>query len=222
MDWDDCARRALARYREGESRVSRIEDPDERQRQLTRLGNAAWAAGLCLLMAGLCAESAEWLRRAARRYRESWAGAPPGSWGRPIGAMKALLLAGDDPSASATWALDAGAAEADSPIGLYAATLALLVLRRDDEARATAAGLVGRDDFPGDVAAALVALAGGDGVALAVAAEDVLRSFETREEFLEDVPVADTVLVLERLAGKRGIASRLRPSDRLPARGKWC
>ena len=34
-------------------------------------------------------------RGAAERYRESFADAPPGSWGRPIGAIKALLLAGD-------------------------------------------------------------------------------------------------------------------------------
>ena len=30
-------------------------------------------------------------RRAAERYRESWPDAPPGSWGRPIGAMKSRL-----------------------------------------------------------------------------------------------------------------------------------
>jgi hypothetical protein len=44
----------------------------------------------------------------------------------------------------------------------------------------------------------------------------VLRSFETREEFLEDTAVADTALALERLAAARGIASGLRPSERLP------
>lgn len=216
MDWRDGFQRALARYRDGEGRLGGIEDPDERQRQLTRLGNVAWAAGLCLLMAGSQAEAAEWLRRAAARYRESWADAPPGSWGRPIGAMKALLLAGDDGSGAARWALGAGAADVESPIGRYAATLALLVLGRDDEARTIAGGLTGRDDFPTDVAAAVVALAGGDGTAFAAAVEGVLRSFETREEFLEDVPVADTVLVLERLAAERGIASGLRSSDRLP------
>jgi hypothetical protein len=218
VEWQDRFERAVARYREGERRVAGIEEPDERQRQLTRLGNAAWAAGLCLLMLGRRPEAAEWLRRAAGRYRTSWADAPPGSWGRPIAAMKALLLAGDDASAAARWALDENAAGAESPIGRYAATLALLVLGRDDEARGTAAGLAARDDFPGDVAATLAALAGGDGAAFAPAVDDVLRSFELREEFLEDVPVADTALVLERLADERGIASGLRLSDRLPAR----
>jgi hypothetical protein len=217
MDWHEGFQRALARYRDGEGRVPGIDDPDERQRQLTRLGNAAWACGLCLLMVGPRAESAEWLRRAAGRYRESWEDAPPGSWGRPIGVMKALLLAGDDASPAARWTLDAGAADAESPIARYAAALALLVLGRDEEARAIAEGLTGRDDFPDDVAAALVALGVGVGADFAVAVEDVLRSFETRESFLEDVPVADTVLVLERLAAERGIASGLRASERLPA-----
>jgi hypothetical protein len=216
VDWDDGFRRALGSYRDGEGRIAAIEDPAERQRQLTRLGNTAWACGLCLLMSGTSTEAGEWLRCAAGRYRESWADAPPGSWGRPIGAMKALILAGDDASGAAGWALGAGAADAESPIGRYAATLALLVLGRDGEAATVAATLDGRDEFPADVAASLVALAAADGPGFAAAIEDVLRSFEKREGFLEDVPVADTVLVLERLAVERGIGSGLRPSPRLP------
>ena len=102
---------AIERYRQGEAR-------DLDQRQLTQLANAAWAAGLHLMLEGKRDESREWLRTAARRYRESWdAGAPPDSWGRPIAAMKALLLAGDDASDAARWALDAGARDAASPIG---------------------------------------------------------------------------------------------------------
>ena len=42
------------------------EDGDERQRQLTRMGNAAWAAGLSLLMAGRREEAAAWLRACGR------------------------------------------------------------------------------------------------------------------------------------------------------------
>jgi hypothetical protein len=43
----------------------------------------------------------------------------------------------------------------------------------------------------------------------------VLASFESREAYLEDIPVADTVIVLEALAEPRGIAARPR-SDLLP------
>src|SRR5690348_7495190 len=110
MDWADAAARAVARYEGGETRGLD-------QRQLTQLGNAAWAAGLDFLMAHRPDESAVWLRRAAERYRESWDGAPADSWGRPIAAMKSLLLAGDDATGAARWALDAKAADAASPIG---------------------------------------------------------------------------------------------------------
>ena len=41
------------------------------------------------------------------------------------------------------------------------------------------------------------------------AIESVLESFETRDEYLEDIPVADTVLVLQALAARRGIAAEL-------------
>jgi tetratricopeptide (TPR) repeat protein len=210
MDWGAAADAAIARYRGGESRGLD-------QRQLTQLGNAAWAAGLCLLMTGRRDEAAEWLRRAAGRYRESWQEAPPDSWGRPIAAMKALLLAGDDASPAAEWALAAGAAEAESPIGRYAATLACLVLGRDVEARMLAETLVERDDFPGDVADALLMIAGLDRLEYDVAVENVLDSFERREEFLEGARVADTVLVLQRLAAARGLEVELPPSDLLPA-----
>lgn len=214
MDWAGRADAAVARYRDGEARVGGIEDVDQRQRQLTRLGNAAWAAGLCLLMDGRREESAGWLRRAAERYCESWQGAPPDSWGRPIGAMKALLLAGDDAVAAARWALDAGAAEAASPIGRYAGTLALLVLGGD--ASASAATLQARDDFPRDVADALTAIAAGDVDGYRAAVGDVLDSFEMRSEFLEDVAIADTVLVLQQLAAARGVAVELPASPLLP------
>jgi hypothetical protein len=44
----------------------------------------------------------------------------------------------------------------------------------------------------------------------------VLESFETRTDHLEDVAVADTVLVLQVLARSRGLAPRVRPSAVLP------
>jgi len=197
VDWRERYDRAAARYAAGERR-----ELDERQ--LVQLANAAWAAGLSLLMAGEREEAAVWLRRSAARYRESWdAGGGADAWGRPIGAMKALLLVGDDAREAARWALDAGAADAGSPIGRYAGTLALLVLGRDEEAAALALTL--EDDFPSDVAAALSALAAHDAGAYRDAVDSVRRSFEEREAFLEDVPVPDTALALDELAARRGL-----------------
>ena len=197
MDWRAGFERAAARYAAGEAR-----EPDERQ--LVQLGNAAWAAGLCLLELGERDGAAEWLRRAAARYRQSWdAGAPPDAWGRPIAAIKALLIAGEDAAEAARWALDAGAAEAESPIGRYAGTLALLVLGRDDAAGALASTL--GEGFPQDVAEALRALAARDADAYRAAVGAVRRSFEERDAFLEDVPVPDTALALDALAARRGL-----------------
>ena len=209
VDWNDRAAKAIGRYAGGETRGLD-------QRQLTQLANAAWAAGLCLLMAGRAEESAAWLRRSAERYRESWDGAPPDSWGRPIGAMKSLLLAGDDATGAARWALDAGAAEGASPIGRYAGTLAYLILGQDVDAHELGKTIQHRDDFPETVADAVVAIAAADTSAYRRAIEKLLADFERRTDFLEDVPVADTVLVLQRLAATRKAAVELRSSPLLP------
>src|SRR5207248_4373158 len=118
-DWAAHFERERGRYEDGDARLPGLGEPDGRQRQLTRMGNAAAGAGLALLMAGRRDEAAEWFARAAERYRESFPDAPPGSWGRPIGAIKARLLAGDWAAAQrdARWTLDEEAAGSDSPIG---------------------------------------------------------------------------------------------------------
>ena len=210
-DWEAHLEREESRYRDGESRLPGIEDADARQRQLTRLGNAAAGAGLGLLMQGRPGEAVDWFRQAAARYRESFADAPPDSWGRPIGAIKSLVLAGDWPAAeeAARWALDTGAGEAQSPVGRYAAALASLVLGNDVQAREHADAIRTRDDFPHDVGNALAFLAARDVFGYMEAIEDVLESFADREDYLEDLPVADTVLVLQALGRRRGIEAEL-------------
>jgi hypothetical protein len=210
-EWEAHLEREEDRYRDGELRLPDIDDRDQRQRQLTRLGNAAGGAGLALLMLGRLEDAGKWFGRAASRYRQSYEDAPPGSWGRPIGAIKARLLAGDHAGAAeeARWALDEGAGESASPIGRYAACLALLVLDRDTEARVLADGLRTQDDFPAAVGDALATIAAADPPGYTEAIEAVLESFETRDEYLEDIPVADTVLVLQALAARRGLAVEL-------------
>jgi hypothetical protein len=207
VDWAAIFERESGRYADGEARLG--DGSDERQRQLTRMGNAAWGAALCLLIQG--EDTREWFARAAERWRESYAEAPPGSWGRPIGAIKALVLAGDSDGAegAARWALAEGAAEAESPIGRYAAALAGGVLGDWKSVRLHADAIRIRDDFPRDVGDALAMIAAEDVVGYVEAIESVLESFETRDEHLEDVPVADTVLVLQALAGRRGMAAEL-------------
>jgi hypothetical protein len=175
------------------------------------MGNAAGGAGLARLMDGETKEAREWFARAVERYRESYELAPPGSWGRPIAILKARILAGDwdGAEADARWTLEEGAAEAQSPIGRYAGTLALLVLGRDDEARVVADDLRVRDDFPASVGDALAFIAAQDPLGYVEAIEAVLESFEERKEYLEDLPVADTVVVLQALATRRDLSVEL-------------
>jgi len=52
-------------------------------------------------------------------------------------------------------------------------------------------------------------IAAEDVVGYTEAVEAVLRSFEAREAYLEDIPVADTVIVLQALAARRGLAAEL-------------
>lgn len=171
-------------------------------------------------MQGRRAEAVGWFARAAERYRESYEGAPEGSWGRLIGAIKMRVLAGDwtGAGADASWALEEGAEEAESPIGRYAAALAALVLENDPEAARLGRTLAvdPQESFPREVAQAIVGLAERDAATYAEGLALTLRSFETRDEYLEDVPVADTVLVLDALAKRRGMA--VHPvSELLPA-----
>ena len=212
MDWDAHAEREEGRYADGLDRLP--DEADARQKQLVRMAMAATGAGLVRLMQGRRAEAAGWFTRSAERFRESYADAPPGSWGRLIGAVKARVLAGDGEGAAAdaAWALEQGPADAESPIGRYAAALALLVLGRDDDAAATSSALLdaAEEAFPRPVAESLAALVAGDGAAYEEAVARVLESFESRDEYLEDIPVADTVIVLQALAERRGIAAALR------------
>ena len=207
MNWIPTAEAKKARFQEQHGELD--------ERSIVRKGNTAYAAALALLMAGDI-DAAEWFQRAAATWRESWNGGE--SWGRPIGALKASLLARDDVAVEelAPWALSLGTATAESPIGRYAAALALLALERWPEARHVAESLRERDDFPRDVADALAYISAHDVVGYAEAIESVVESFETRTEFLEDARVADTALVLDLLARRRGIDLDLPDSEVLP------
>jgi tetratricopeptide (TPR) repeat protein len=219
VDWEAKLAWALAQHEERASRPTA--DGERPDFHGAAIAGASWAAGLAALMLGRGEQAAGCLRRAADEYRASWATAPPGSWGRPLAALRCRLIAGDGAGAhdDARSALSAGAAAAEGLVAAYCAALALLALGRDDEARERAATLVGDERFsPQAVAEALVALAERDADGYARALDGVLDSFETRNAFLEDVRVADTVLVLDRLARDRGIAPPRRRSELLPSR----
>lgn len=221
-EWRDHLLREVRRFRDGRQRLHGLsgeESAGPREKQLSRIGSAAWGAALALLMEGYREEAAVWLDRAATLYRRSLADAEPGSWGRSIGCLKCRLLTGDLHAAGreARWTLELGAREAASPIARYAAVIALLTLGRDADAEPAAVDLAGETSFPEATAAALVGLARREPGPYDEAVREVLHTFETRESFLENVPVADTVLTLQVLARARLPMLPVLTSERLPA-----
>ena len=216
MDW--AAKRAWADAEHERRLATPAADGERDDLRLAGIAGASWAGGLAALMLGDGPAATALLVRAADEYRTSWQAAPPGSWGRPIAMLRCRLMAGDAAGAraDAEAALAAAVLDAPGPIGGYCGALALLVLGRDAEAGPIAdrIGTEGLD--PPSVATALAALARGRAGDYAAARREVLASFESRDAFLEDVAVADTVLVLDALAGERGIALERLHSTLLP------
>jgi hypothetical protein len=152
-----------------------------------------------LLAGGAAADE---LRAARDAYLASHAETGPRSWGRLLGALKMAILAGDGSEPIARRAV-AETEEADSPASAYLRALARVCLcEKPDVAPMLAAGAAfartGR---------ALAAIAAADAVAYADALAAIVADFEARDQHLSGVPVADTALVLERLAEARGIAA---------------
>jgi hypothetical protein len=157
-----------------------------------------------LLIAGDASAAAEF-RRAAALYRQSWELAPPRSFGRLIGMLKASVLAGDAREA-AEYAL-AEIGEPDSAPSSYAVAVAALVVGDDGTAADAAAGMRAGGDAFVRAADAIAALADRDGDAYARAVDAIVADFASREEHLTGVSIADTALMLDRLAEPRGMSA---------------
>ena len=161
--------------------------------------------GLRALLDGDADRGRERLAEAMVRYRASWELAPPRSYGRLVGMLKAAVIAGDaaEPAAYARVAVP----EADSPPSSYVRAIAALVEGDDEAAAGFADGM--REGSPafGRAADAITALASRDAGAYADAVRAIVEDFEGRDEHLTGVPVADTALMLERLAEPRGLAA---------------
>ena len=143
------------------------------------------------------------LRHAAERYRASWEAAPPRSYGRLVGYAKASILAGDDP---APYVREQLGAEADSPASWWALGLAALAAGDDALAARAAEGMREGSEPFARTADAVGALAAGDRAAYADAVSAIVADFEARDAHLTGVPIADTALVLERLAERGRLA----------------
>jgi uncharacterized protein len=162
------------------------------------------------LLAGEDARPA--LRHAAAAYRRSWEAAPPGSYGRLVGYAKASVLAGDNPVEYVTGQLGA---EDRTPPACWARALAYLAAGNDARADRAADGMLAGSEAFGHAAEAISALVARDRERFAAAQRAIVADFESRDTHLTGVPIADTALVLDRLAERRGLAAHI-GSDLLP------
>jgi hypothetical protein len=103
-----------------------------------------------------------------------------------------------------------------SPTSAYALAVAALVEGDDELAGRAAEVMRGGSEAFGRAADGIAALARGDASAYAAAAEAIVADFAAREDHLTGVAIADTALMLERLAGARGIPARV-ASPLMPA-----
>ena len=197
------------------------DDPDERQRQLTRLGNAANAAALSLLMLGRAT------RRAAGSTAPRGAGARASSTRRRTagGGRSGRSRRGSSPATwagaaedEARWALELGAPRRSRRSAATPATLALLALGR------------GRRRGPSELAARRRRVpAGRRARRCGCSPRATTRSATSRRSRAcsarsrratstsRTSPVADTVLVLQALAARRDLGGRARVAAPAPA-----
>lgn len=182
---------------------------DAHHQQLLREALTAEAGAHRAVLAGDDERAREAFAEAARRYRASWQAAPPAAFGRLIGMLKASVLAGEGATEAAEYALAelAGGQVADSAAAAYALALAALLTGDDAVAREAAAAMAAGEEAFARTAHALVALADRDARAYAEALGAIVADFEQRTEHLTGVALADTALMLERLAEPRGIAA---------------
>lgn len=189
---------------------------DERHRELQDEAVRLEGEAHRLLLDGERERAARILLAAAERYRESWELAPPGGFGRLVGMLKASILAGEGGD-QARYVRGALGGHGPSPTAWYASGVAALLEEDDDLARAAAEGMVPGGEPFARAAAALLALANRRSEDYAGAVQAIVADFEGREQHLTGVPFADTALMFERLAERRGMAAGVRSSMLPPA-----
>lgn len=146
------------------------------------------------------------LRAAVEAWQRSWEAAPPRSFGRLIGMVKAAVLAGDATDAARLIRAAIGP-QGDSPPSWYALAIAALVVGDEPLAAHAATGMREGSDAFVRTAEAIEALVARDAERYAAAVQAIVADFEQRSDHLTGVAIADTALMLERLAEPRGLAA---------------
>jgi hypothetical protein len=190
--------------------------PHKHQELLTAAIEREGEAQQRLIEGHLEAAQAEF-REVAELYRQSWETAHARAFGRLVGMLKASVLAGGG-VAEAAYAraalvdVDQGSATAN-----YARAIAALIAGDDEDALAWATLLSEGTDAFARAGEAISGLAAHDEPRYAAALEAIVPDFEERSQHLTGVAIADTALMLETLAARRGLAAGIE-SPVLPAR----
>jgi hypothetical protein len=184
---------------------------DGEHRDLMIAAIAAEGEAHAALLAGDSEAAGAAYARAVDGYRASWALAPPKSYGRLVGLLKAAVIGGGaGPAADEVRAaLDGDPDAAGSPVASYVLAVAALVAGDDDAVAPLADVMEPRGGAFERTATALRALAAGDGAAYAAAATAIEADFAAREDHLTGVAIADTAIMLELIARERGLAAGL-------------
>jgi hypothetical protein len=198
------------------SEVAAGADVPEQHRLLMRAAIECEARAQRAALAGDRAASEAAFREAAAGYRASWEVAPPASYGRLVGMLKAAVLGGDAEQAARYARAEIGESAGGSPTAAYALAIAALVLGDDASAAASAQTVRQGSDAFARAADAIEALARRQQSRYDDALSAIVADFEGRAEHLTGVPIADTALMLERLAAARGLSGGAR-SALLPA-----
>jgi hypothetical protein len=182
---------------------------DGEHRELMMAAIAAEGDAHAALVGGDAAAASVAYARAVEAYRASWALAPPKSYGRLVGLLKAAVLGGE-PKAAADEVRELLAGDPDaagSPVASYVLAVAALIVGDDDGVPELAATMEPRGGAFERTAAALRALAAHDAPGYAAAVAAIEADFAARDEHLTGVAIADTAIMLELIAAQRGIAA---------------
>jgi hypothetical protein len=186
-----------------------MEDGEHRELMIAAI--AAEGVAHAALVAGDSEAATAAYAEAVEKYRDSWALAPPKSYGRLVGLLKASVLGGTAAAGAAEVreALADDENAAGSPVASYVLAVAALILGDDDAVGPLADVMDPRGGAFERTATALRSLAAGDGPANAAAVAAIEADFAERDEHLTGVQIADTAVMLEVIAEQRGLRAGL-------------
>jgi hypothetical protein len=181
---------------------SEVQEP---HRELMTAAIACEAVAHRAALAGELDASRAAFLEAAQTYRASWELAGPKSFGRLVGMSKAAILGGRGIDDARYVEATLAGADATSPTAAYAQAIAALALADDPRAADWARLMLDASPAFVRAATAITALANADADAYRIVLGEIVDDFTARDAHLTGVPIADTALMLEVLAGPRGL-----------------